>query len=136
MIDTSRYLEVRIGRAGLGNELFPLMRAAEHSEQTGIPMQLPNWYVFKVGPYLRGERDKRNYWQFMRSRSVAESAANVWRNASSRISPLVFEGMQNGFSDFTMPGTWHKERLRLFAKPDAITPRSALPADYLSRERF
>lgn len=50
-----------VGRAGLGNALFPWARCIVWCQQTGVPMLAPRWRRFRLGPYLRRERDSRQY---------------------------------------------------------------------------
>jgi Glycosyl transferase family 11 len=51
----------RLPKAGLGNQLFPLVKAAVFSELNGIPLIVAGYNQFRIGPYLRGEKVKRNY---------------------------------------------------------------------------
>lgn len=51
----------RIGGSGLGNILFPYCRALVDSKKYNIPLIWPTWRSIKIGPYLRGEYDKRKY---------------------------------------------------------------------------
>lgn len=56
------YYYPNTGRGGLGNKLFPWARAVVYQHQFGGKMIAPNWVnVFKIGPYLRQEKDKRHY---------------------------------------------------------------------------
>jgi len=50
-----------VGRAGLGNALFPWARAELFAHETGARILAPHWAQFRLGPYLRGEPQKRNY---------------------------------------------------------------------------
>lgn len=50
-----------VGRAGLGNMLFPWARAEVFAASRGISLISPQWVQPKVGPILRGERDWRFY---------------------------------------------------------------------------
>lgn len=51
----------KLPRAGLGNQLFPLMKAKLLSSLYDIPLQVTNYNQFSIGPYLRGEKSKRRY---------------------------------------------------------------------------
>ena len=46
---------------GLGNQLFPLMKAQLMAHLNGLPVSITNYHQLKIGPYLRGEKSKRNY---------------------------------------------------------------------------
>lgn len=50
-------------RAGLGNQLFPLLKAYVFGNMNKIPVVVTGYHQLKLGPYLRGERTKRNYSQ-------------------------------------------------------------------------
>lgn len=51
----------KIGRAGLGNELFAWARCFVWCRDNGAAMLRPQWRQVHIGPYLRFERDKRSY---------------------------------------------------------------------------
>lgn len=51
-------------RAGLGNMLLIWARAAVFAQINNLPMVTPVWTKLRLGPYLRSERDKRNYQSF------------------------------------------------------------------------
>jgi hypothetical protein len=61
------YALARIGRAGLGNSLFPWARAELFARQTGARMLAPQWTNVRFGPYLRREPEKRRYRSFFRA---------------------------------------------------------------------
>lgn len=48
-------------KAGLGNMLLIWARAVLFSHINSFPIVAPTWGKFFIGPYLRGERDKRYY---------------------------------------------------------------------------
>lgn len=48
-------------KAGLGNQLFPLMRAYTFAYLNHLPVAVYNYHQIKIGPWLRGEKSKRNY---------------------------------------------------------------------------
>ncbi len=51
----------QVGRSGLGNALFPWARCAILCADRGLPMLAPRWFRLRLGPYIRRERDKRQY---------------------------------------------------------------------------
>jgi len=61
----------QLPRAGLGNMLFVWARAVLFAQLNSIPVIAPNWGTIKIGPYLRGERDKRDYGSFFSQRYYA-----------------------------------------------------------------
>lgn len=48
-------------KAGLGNQLFPLAKAAVFAHLNGLPLKVTGYHQFKLGPYLRREKTKRRY---------------------------------------------------------------------------
>jgi len=60
--DAMLYAYAILPRAGLGNMLMPWARAVAFCEFTGARMLAPCWLQLpRIGPWLRGERYKRNY---------------------------------------------------------------------------
>jgi hypothetical protein len=51
----------RLPKAGLGNQLFPLMHAAVFSHINNLPLTVIGYHQIKIGPYIRKEKTKRNY---------------------------------------------------------------------------
>lgn len=52
---------MRLGGPGLGNLLFIWARALIRSIETDAELVSPVWHQVKMGPWLRGEADKRSY---------------------------------------------------------------------------
>lgn len=51
----------RLPQTGLGNQLFPLLKAHLFASINNLPIQVVGYNQVKIGPYLRGDRSKRNY---------------------------------------------------------------------------
>lgn len=51
-------------RGGLGNKLLVWARALVFAHANGLPLFVSNWAEIKIGPYLRGEARKRQYWGY------------------------------------------------------------------------
>lgn len=66
--DTNRrlYGYPDMGRTGLGHSLLAWARCVIWCEATGATMLPPLWLRPRLGPYLRGERDKREYFKLFR----------------------------------------------------------------------
>ncbi len=56
-----------LGRAGLGNMLFPWARCLLWCRRHRIPMLPPRWFRLRIGPFLRRELDKRMYHRVFRN---------------------------------------------------------------------
>ena len=52
---------LRVGGPGLGNLLFPWARGIVAAKKYDAIPIWPTWPQLKIGPYIRRERDKRNY---------------------------------------------------------------------------
>ncbi len=51
----------QLPKAGLGNQLFPLLKAAVFARLNDLPLLVTGYHQLKIGPWLRGEKTKRNY---------------------------------------------------------------------------
>lgn len=51
----------KLPKAGLGNQLFPLMKAYTFAHINSLPVIITGYKQFFIGPYLRGEKSKRKY---------------------------------------------------------------------------
>ncbi len=119
----------RLGRAGLGNELFPALRAAEVAEETGGTLLPPRWFQLRVGPTLRGERDKRQYWRLFRPPTLEQRLlrrrAEVAQRRGGPADPSrvrVVTGMRDHYAPFSRPGEWHRATLLGWARPGVVGP--------------
>jgi len=119
---------------GLGNLLFPIARAVIGQRNVGGTLVQPTLRQFKIGTFLRTERDKRTYGDIFRHRSAAEwrswltarlsvqvCEGNAARQASTAIR---YEGMARQFHDLV----GHADTIAQF-----LTARSSLP---VKQERF
>ena len=111
---------------GLGNLLFPWARFVVCSEKYGLTQLAPTWPQFKLGPFLRGESDKRLYGglfsetskQIKGSRKlllmytlqrIPESRIAILTNRNIEKDVLiVFKGLGNYFADLE----GHKDLIR------------------------
>ena len=119
----------RLGRAGLGNELFPALRAAELAADMSATLLSPRWFQLRVGPTLRGERDKRQYWRLFRPPTLEQ---RLLRRAAERaVRPphdpdgsevVVVAGMQDYYEPLTRPGEWHRATLLGWARDGVVGP--------------
>jgi hypothetical protein len=53
-------------KAGLGNQLFPLMHARLFSELNGLPLIVLGYNQLSIGPYVRREKKKRRYGNYFK----------------------------------------------------------------------
>jgi Glycosyl transferase family 11 len=65
----------KLPAAGLGNQLFPLMKACVFANINELPLIVTNYHQVKIGPYLRREKSKRNYNHYFKfQRSVLQES--------------------------------------------------------------
>ncbi len=51
----------KLPKAGLGNQLFPLMHAFVFAKLNNLPVIVTGYHQLKIGPYIRREKNKRQY---------------------------------------------------------------------------
>jgi len=79
----------KLPRAGLGNQLFPLLKAYTFAHLNNLPVLVTNYRQVKIGPWLRGERNKRVYngfFNFEKNRIAAQFDKWKVKNISAEIS--------------------------------------------------
>lgn len=55
------YVVCKLSKAGLGNQLFPLLHGLVFAKINNLPIIIVGYNRIKIGPYLRKEKSKRNY---------------------------------------------------------------------------
>lgn len=131
MPDRKRYRLAVIGRAGLANELFAVLRAEERADAMEERLLPACWFRVHIGPYLRRERDHRVYWRLFSRPTAAELAEKAVALMFFRGRTAFEIGMGEHFGELRQGGAWHAERLRRRARPGVIRAR-ATPGRYLA----
>jgi len=67
-----------LGRYGLGNMLYPWARCFIWCQDNHVPMIAPRWTYIRIGPYLRHEKDKRNYQRLFHSQGYITGVKRLW----------------------------------------------------------
>lgn len=131
---TKKRVYAKLGRAGLGNELFPYLRAVDASLDTGLPIVAPRWLQPRIGPWLRNERDFRNYWTLFRPSSAREVASQLSLDIIESIvrrfpafknlgtSTMFIVGMEEHFSSLRRPGPWYRDYLSERVREGQLSP--------------
>lgn len=120
-----------IGRAGLGNELFPWMRALDYSISTGAVLLPANWYQPRIGPLLRGERDSRQYWRLFKTHSAQQHLRGAWLQRRPNNPRLHrFSGMADFFASLQQDPREYVAFLRSEARQGVISTSAS--GGYLS----
>jgi hypothetical protein len=123
---TRSYALADIGRAGLGNELFPWARAHLWAREAGAEILAPRWRKLRIGPYLRREVDKRQYHRLLGTEHYVRGLARTRILATGR---TVDEGgacegrrcvrVFRGMGDFFVPLTGQHRLLADLLERDA-----------------
>jgi len=129
---------------GLGNLLFPWARCRVACRDFGLTPIAPTWPQVKIGPFLRGERDKRTYAGLFRrgngqiggvrkllllatARRFAEDtlSGDAARLRDAR-GIVEFEGMNGLFEGFVRDHGYLREELRAITRPEFLEAADAL----------
>lgn len=87
---------VRSPGPGLGNLLFPIARAVIGQATRGGTIIFPTMRQFKLGPYLRREKDKRTYGEVLRRRTSAELGAWIRAQLSPKHDEAEADAVRSG----------------------------------------
>lgn len=73
-----------VGRYGLAHSILAWARCAVWCNQVGAQMLAPKWFRLRVGPLLRGERDKRAYHLLFNNAGKPSGLTREWLLRTSR----------------------------------------------------
>lgn len=108
----------RLPKAGLGNQLFPLLHAAVFARLNQLPLMVTGYHQLKIGPYLRREKNKRqyaNYFKFQKSvlgewfdKRKIKNLEKKWETVFEPAVDKISEGLkQNKIFVFDKMTTYH-----------------------------
>ena len=66
---------VKFPKVGLGNMMLVWARAVVFARMNNLPMVTSFWWGVRIGPFLRGEKQKRFYWGYFIESSVRQLLA-------------------------------------------------------------
>lgn len=89
----------RVGGSGLANCLFIYARAIVASKKYGAKIISPTWFNLSIGPYLRGQQDKRHYSDIFKKESVSGLKKLYFLFLKRDV--LTVQGLGGYFSDLT-----------------------------------
>jgi hypothetical protein len=132
-LELDRVIVARPQRAGLANRLFPWARAVVHSTLAHIPMLPTRWLQLKIGPLVRGERDRRLYaglfdrepWAINRTLGHALGGRRLLPEPSDLSTPghspyrrsvIVFSGVSDYFERLVQHRALVRDRLRVISR--------------------
>lgn len=145
----SVYGFAEVGRFGLGHSLLAWARCRLWCDDHSIPMLAPSWRQLRIGPFLRGERDKRQYYRLFRfpgyvtglkrmallatAPRVAAESSDLRAMAAERPGKLVvFRNLiamneETHFREIIGRGGQVRERLVAMTKPRHVPPPVTQP---------
>ncbi len=100
---SSQYCRAILPRTGLGNRLFPWARCRVFSFTNKAPMLSPRWAQLKVGPLLRGESDRRLYFNLFKPgadevRGIRKLRLQLFSKTETEDTPFARLPTENGTS--------------------------------------
>lgn len=127
-----KYVYADLPRTGLCNMLFTWARAALYARDHALQMLAPSWVKIKrIGPWLRGERDKRYYFhQFTNEGYVCGIRKWLVLNLQ-RNSTVVFRGMGEYFKDINGEHEFLKNELERITDSSILSKVRALPSKFI-----
>lgn len=114
----------RGGGPGLGNLFFPYARALVMAKERGFTPINPSWATFKLGTFLRRERDKRLYLQVFKPRGISGPRKTLLLLTRKKIeeskakgtvppgSVVLTSGLGNYFKDIAHEREYISDRFR------------------------
>lgn len=127
------FLGIRLGGPGLGNLLFPWARAVVFAKKNNLELLNPTWNTFKLGTFIRRERDKRMYRRIFLDSGIKGFKKHVIECFSKKINAtqlvnvkssyptiLQFEGMQNQMDDIKDDYALVKDELLNIVNPKFV----------------
>ena len=94
-------------KAGLGNQLFPLLHARLFSELNDLPLIILGYNQVKIGPFIRREKNKRRYRRYFKFQQDVFSEYADWLKVKrlKRKYTLVYEPGVARITDAGLKGT-------------------------------
>ena len=109
-------LGVRLGGAGLGNILFPWATALVYAKKHDLKRIQTTWKNFKIGTFLRKERDKRMYFDLFTGKDGIGGFKKFFLlNFSSKVK--YFSRMDDLFEPFKNEQAFVKQELLKIINP-------------------
>lgn len=127
-----KYVYADLPRTGLCNMLFPWARATLYARDHKLPMIAPEWVKLgRLGPWLRGERDKRYYFgQFSNDGYITGLRRKMLLLFCKR-QIRVFSGMRDYFKDIAGEADYLKAALFKIVNPTIVKTLEQLPRKFI-----
>ena len=127
-----KYVYADLPRTGLCNMLFTWARAAIYARNNALQMLAPSWVkINRIGPWLRGERDKRYYFnQFSNNGYLCGMRKWMVLNFQ-RDNTIFFKGMGEYFNDIKGEHEFLAKELRRITAPSILSYINDLPSRFI-----
>lgn len=109
----------RLSGAGLANTMFVAARAYINAKEQGLEMLSPTWRKWGIGPWLRGERDKRVYSRLFYNKGIS-GFRKLWILKFQKSKLLTYQGNGAHFVDLEPQHELVYEYFRKITRPEAI----------------
>lgn len=110
----------RLSGAGLANTMFVAARAYINAKEQGLEMLSPTWRKWGIGPWLRGERDKRVYSRLFYNKGIS-GFRKLWILKFQKSKLVTYQGNGAHFVDLEPQHELVYEYFRKITRPEAIT---------------
>lgn len=142
----SLYVYPDVGRTGLCNMLFPWARAVLFAKKKGCKILAPRWTkLMRIGPWMRGERDKRYYSNQFTNAGYIKGRAKlaVFLHCLNTVyfeddnldtidrGLVVFKGLGSHFSEIAKESEFLKHELYRIAAPQILDGLERLPRRFI-----
>lgn len=109
-----------MGRFGLAHSLLAWARCVIWCEQTGATMLAPRWFRIRIGPYIRKERDKREYFKLFNQTNMIGEPYRSWLLLTAN----KYRAIDGYFTEIDLKNTWqfsnkNKSHLVIFNNANA-----------------
>lgn len=109
----------RLSGAGLANTMFVAARAYINAKEQGLEMLSPTWRKWGIGPWLRGERDKRVYSRLFYNKGIS-GFRKLWILKFQKSKLVTYQGNGAHFVDLESKHKLVYEYFREITRPEAI----------------
>lgn len=120
-------------KAGLGNMLIPWAKCLLWCKDNNARMIAPFWTKLRIGPYLRREKDKRNYQRFFKTEAGISGLHRLYLLATASKHPFEqYQGSVSSSNPVTVLFSGMEDFEQLVGRHDEI--RQALTA--MTKEKY
>lgn len=129
---TPKYVYADVGRTGLGNMLFSWARAVVFAREHGCKILAPDWVkINRIGPWIRGERDKRYYFGAFTNSGYVSGLKKFWLLAFKRTQVKTVRGLGNYFADIAGERDYIKQELVKIVNSHILADVANMPKKFI-----